>query len=435
MKRVLVITYYWPPSGGAGVQRWLKFTKYLPEFGWQPVVYTPENPEAPAKDETLFKDISPETEVLKSSIWEPYSWYKKFLGIRKEEKINAGFISEQEKPKLKEKISVWIRGNFFIPDARKFWIRPSIRFLKKYLEENPVDVIVTTGPPHSMHLIGLGLKKHFSIPWIADFRDPWSEIDFYEQLYLTRLADRKQKRQEKRVLTTADQVVAVGEIRAQDLEAIAGRDVRVITNGYDETDFASAPVDPDEKFSIIHVGAMNRDRNHPAFWEVLGALVQENPAFSEAMEMRLIGKVDYSVLRQIEVNGLENHIIKIEYLPHDQIAGVLQSAHLLYLPINNTPKPNSIIPGKIFEYLASGTPVVGTGPVNGDSAAIMKKTKSGIMVDFEDKKGLKLALLKYFDGYKKPHLKQKDTYHLRFSRKNLTGELVKVMNGFSPHRR
>ena len=427
MKRVLIISYYWPPSGGAGVQRWLKFTKYLPEHGWQPVVYTPENPEAPALDETLLKDISPETEVIKTQIWEPYSWYKKFLGIRKEEKLNAGFISEQEKPKLKEKISVWVRGNFFIPDARKFWVKPSIRFLRDYLEKHPVDIIVTTGPPHSMHLIALGLKKHFSIPWVADFRDPWSEIDFYEQLYLTALADKKHKRQEKKVLTTADRVVAVGDIRARDLEAIGGRSVDAITNGYDESDFSSDTHVPDEKFTIVHVGALNRDRNHPVFWKVLGDLVKDNTGFSKALEVRLVGKVDYSVNHQILQNQLENHVHKIDYLPHKQIAGVLKSAHLLYLPINNTPKPNSIIPGKIFEYLASGRPVLGTGPLQGDSAAILKKTASGIMVDFEDEAGLKEAMLDYFSHFEK-HERNSTQAPEEYSRRNLTARMVEVFN-------
>ena len=410
------------------MQRWLKFTKYLPEFGWQPVIYTPENPEAPATDESLFKDISPDTKVIKRRIWEPYTWYKKFLGIRIEEKINAGFISETEKPRLKEKISIWIRGNFFVPDARKFWIRPSIRFLIKYLNEHPVDLVVTTGPPHSMHLIGLGLKKHLLVPWIADFRDPWSEIDFYEQLYLTRFADRKHKRLEKKVLNAADRVIAVGNIRAKDLETIAGRGVDVITNGFDETDFAFTDVVPDKKFSIIHVGALNRDRNHRIFWQVLGELVLENSSFAQDLKVHLIGKVDYSVGGFIEKYQLSRFIFKTAYLAHDQIAGILQAAQLLYLPINHTPKPKSIIPGKIFEYLASGRPILGTGPINGDAASILSHTGSGVMIDFEDTEGLKKALIKYFAQYKNPGQVRKEISNLRFSRKNLTGKLVRIMD-------
>ena len=191
MNRVLIISYYWPPSGGAGVQRWLKFSKYLRDFGWEPVIYTPENPESPDVDKSLLKDIPPGIEVIKKQIWEPYDAYKRFIGQKKDEKIQAGFLSEKKRNPLFENISVWIRGNFFIPDARRFWIKPSIRFLIKYLAAHPVNAIVSTGPPHSMHLIALGLKKKLNIPWLADFRDPWTTIDFYHQLHLTRQADKK----------------------------------------------------------------------------------------------------------------------------------------------------------------------------------------------------------------------------------------------------
>ncbi len=159
MKRVLILTYYWPPSGGAGVQRWLKFVKYLREFGWEPIVYTAENPEAPADDDSLEKDIPQNLTILKTPIWEPYDLYKKFTGQASNDRVNAGFLHEKEKPAWSEKLSVWIRGNFFIPDARRFWIKPSIRFLQRYLKTCPVDAIVSTGPPHTMHMIGMGLKK------------------------------------------------------------------------------------------------------------------------------------------------------------------------------------------------------------------------------------------------------------------------------------
>ncbi|MEA3317025.1 MAG: glycosyl transferase family 1, partial [Bacteroidota bacterium] len=184
-KKVLIITYYWPPSGGAGVQRWLKFAKFLPKYGWNPIIYTPENGEIPVTDKSLHKDISKETKVIKRKIWEPYTWYKKFIGQKNNQKINVGFLSENQKPKFTEKISVWIRGNFFIPDARKFWIKPSVKFLKTYLKNNNVDAIISTGPPHSMHLIAMQLQKKLNLPWIADFRDPWTNIDFYEDLLLT----------------------------------------------------------------------------------------------------------------------------------------------------------------------------------------------------------------------------------------------------------
>lgn len=190
MKRVLIITYYWPPSGGGGVMRWLKMSKYLPEFGWQPVIYTPENPDPSVKDESLLKEIHPIAEIVKTPIWEPYDIYRKLTGKKKSDSFKAGYISEASRGNWKDKISVFLRGNLLIPDPRAFWVNPSVRFLRDYLNQNPVDLIITTGPPHSMHLIGLKLKKHINVPWLADFRDPWTEIDFYHRLKLTRWADR-----------------------------------------------------------------------------------------------------------------------------------------------------------------------------------------------------------------------------------------------------
>jgi hypothetical protein len=189
-RKVLIITYYWPPSGGAGVQRWLKFSKYLRDYDWEPVIYTPENPEAPAIDNSLEKDIPMGIKVIKRPITEPYLAYKRFVGMKLDEKVNAGFLQEKEKPGLLEGIAVWLRGNLFIPDARRFWIRPSAKYLVNYLKAHPVDAIVSTGPPHSMHLIALQVYKKLNIPWLADFRDPWTGIDFYHQLKLTLLADR-----------------------------------------------------------------------------------------------------------------------------------------------------------------------------------------------------------------------------------------------------
>ncbi|MFI5134679.1 MAG: hypothetical protein ACHQD9_02380, partial [Chitinophagales bacterium] len=188
MKKVLILTYYWPPSGGAGVQRWLKMVKYLPQFGWQPIVYTAKDAEYPIHDPSLEKDVPKEAEVIRQKIWEPYDLYKKFIGQKKEEKVYSGFLSEKKKPGFAQRASVWIRGNLFIPDARCFWIKPSRKFLISYLKKNPVDAMVSTGPPHTTHMIALGIKKKLNIPWIVDFRDPWTQIDFYNQLHLTRWA-------------------------------------------------------------------------------------------------------------------------------------------------------------------------------------------------------------------------------------------------------
>jgi glycosyltransferase involved in cell wall biosynthesis len=432
VKRVLVITYYWPPSGGAGVQRWLKFTKYLPEFGWQPVVYTPENPEAPVDDPSLQKDVHPEVIELKRPIWEPYRLYRQFLGKRSGSRINAGFLSEQEKPGKKEGISVWIRGNLFIPDARKFWIKPSVRFLRKYLRKNPVDAIISTGPPHSMHLIALKLRKSLHVPWIADFRDPWTEIDYYDQLRLTRRSDRKHKTLEREVLTGANRVMVIGRTMAERFNAAQGITPVVIPNGFDEADFrkkngGSDEADSGRTFSIVHIGAMNRDRNHPAFWEAIAALIKEQPALTSNLSIKLVGKLDVSVHRMISEHDLQERVDIETYLHHDQIIPLLQSASVLYLPINNTPNAKSILTGKLFEYLAAGRPILGTGPADGDAAHILKECEAGEMVGFADKERLKEVLKDWVTLNRDGKLFIESTGTEKYYRKNLTARLSELL--------
>ncbi len=420
MKRVLVITYYWPPSGGAGVQRWLKFTKYLPEYGWQPLVYTPENPEAPVDDPSLLEDIHPETHVIKRRIWEPYDLYKRFLGMKSEDRINAGFLSENEKSEKKEGISVWIRGNLFIPDARRFWIKPSVRFLSKILRENPVDAIISTGPPHSMHLIAWKLTKYFKIPWIADFRDPWTEIDFYDQLRLTRRSDQKHRTLESGVLNEADRVVVIGKTMAERFRTTQGITPVVIPNGYDESDFQKQQVNSGEKFTIVHVGAMNRDRNHPAFWEAIAELIREKPELTQNFVIKLVGKLDISVHQSIAKHGLQDRVEIKAYLPHNQVIPLLQSASTLYLPINNTPNAKSIQTGKLFEYLAAGRPILGIGPTDGDAADILKECHAGEMVGFSDKAKLKEVLTDWAELNRKGLLSIESSGMEKYSRRNLT---------------
>jgi glycosyltransferase involved in cell wall biosynthesis len=431
MKRVLIITYYWPPSGGAGVQRWLKFVKYFREFGWEPVVYTAENPEAPAMDASLEKDIPENLTVLKTKIWEPYDLYKSFIGQKKEEKINAGFLSEKEKPGLAEKISVWIRGNWFIPDARKFWIKPSVKFLSDYLSINPVDAIVSTGPPHSMHLIGLGLKKKLNIPWLADFRDPWTNIDFYKDLKLTRSSDATHKNLEREVLKHADKIISVGQTMSEEFKNLLGEKknkFEVITNGYDEDDLFKGEITPDPKFSIAHIGSIGPTRNPVALWKVLSEFVKENTGFASMLEIKLAGKTDVSVDKSLRQFGLEKYAKKISYLPHAEVARIQQQSQVLLLLLNNTPNTKGILTGKLFEYLAAKRPILAIGSEEGDSAAILAETHAGVTCDFTNEKKMREEIVKMFFQFKEGGLSVSGTGIEKYSRRNLTGEMAKALN-------
>ncbi len=429
-KKYLLITYYWPPAGGGGVQRWLKMTKYLPNHGWTPVVYTPENGELPVRDDSLLAEVPESLEVVKTPIWEPYSWYKKFTGRKASEKIYSGFINEGKQASFTQKLSVFIRGNFFIPDARRFWINPSIRFLKQYLQEHPVDAIISTGPPHSMHLIALALQQHFGIPWIADFRDPWTQIDFYEQLRLTRWADRRHHALEKKVLQTADRVVTVGWRIAEQLGRIRGKqDVAVILNGYDLVDFADLPpYTPSGKFRIAHIGSMNADRNPEVLWEVLSELSEQHEAFRNALEIFLAGQVDHAVLRSLEQRGLTAQVTRIPFIPHQEVPTALRHSDLLLLVINNTPSAKGILTGKLFEYFGAQRPVLAIGPKDSDIGRLLQQTPAGQLFDYRENHALKTHLTSTFRLWQQGALTVPAQETRQYSRQALSGDFAALLD-------
>ena len=403
MKRVLIITYYWPPSGGSGVQRWLKMSKYLPENGWQPVIYTPEDGEYPIEDPSLEKDVPPQAEIIRRPIVEPYTLYKKFLGIRKEEKVKAGFIKEEGgKTGWKERLSIWVRGNLFIPDARCWWIKPSVRYLKEYLKDHPVDAIISTGPPHSMHLIAMKLKEALGTPWIADFRDPWTEIDYYSKLRLSRRADRKHHRLEREVLTKADKVVTVSPNWAGRLEKLGAPSADVIYNGFDQSDIeTSGQTTPSDKFTLTYLGVLFKVRNPESLWEALGERVKEDTVFAEQLQVKLIGQVDKEVTQAIAKHGLTEQVAFSAYIPHDQVAEALHQSSVLLLPLMPETETDTLglIPAKLFEYMASGRPILCIGPEDGDTAHIIAETKTGVTVGFDDKERMKKVIKDFHQQY------------------------------------
>ena len=432
MKRVLIITYYWPPSGGSGVQRWLKMSKYLPEYGWQPVIYTTENAEYPIIDPSLEKDVPADMEVIRQPIVEPYNFYKKFLGIKKEETVKMGFIQEKELKKgWKENLSLWIRGNLFIPDARCWWVKPSVKYLKEYLKEHPVDAIISTGPPHSMHLIAMKLKEQFGIPWIADFRDPWTEIDYYNDLHLTRRSDRKHHELEREVLTKADKVVTVSPDGARRLGRIGNRNVRVIYNGFDRDDADQTPVALPDKFTITYLGVLSKIQNPENLWKALGELVKENESFANDLRINMIGQIDNSVVSSINENGLSQQVSYSPYIPHNQVATVHRGSTLLLLLLmpDSEPRAKGLVTGKLFEYMASGRPILCIGPEHGDAARILAETGAGQTVGFEDKEKIKAMLQDLYQKFLSQDLPNNTREEVeKYSRKAMTLFYSKLLN-------
>lgn len=430
-RKVLVITYYWPPAGGAGVMRWAKMSKYLAQFGWEPIIYTPANGETGVHDESLLAELPKNLTVIKTPIWEPYDLYKTFLGRKKNEKLYSGFINEKKKASLAQKISVFIRGNFFIPDARMFWIKPSVTFLKKYLAEHSVDAIVSTGPPHSMHLIAEKVHRATGIPWVADFRDPWTNIDFYADLNLTAWADKRHHRLEKKVLNNASKVVTVTWRSRDEFKEICHRDdIEVVPNGFDDADFPLDKRPPlDKDFSILHIGSMNKDRNPEVFWKAAQKAILESDELKSKLKIKLVGPVDFSVRSAVEEYGLQSVTEFVDFIPHDEAVKMQQQAQINLLVINNTPNSRTIIPGKLYEYLGSGRPILAVGPKDSDSAKVIEMTKGGVVHEYNDVDGLKNRILEYFSLYTEGNLTADAHGTQQFTRKNLAGEFAKILDG------
>ncbi len=426
MKRILIITYYWPPSGGSGVMRWLKMTKHLVDLDWKPVIFTPSNPDASIVDKSLCAEVLPKIEEIKIPIWEPYYIYRKLAGITTGAEFKAGYVSEVASGNLFNKISVFIRGNFFIPDPRKFWIKPSIKFLSSYLDENKIDLIISTGPPHSTHLIAMGLKKKFKIPWIADFRDPWTHIDFYNKLKLTKWAHRKHFKLENNVITTADLVVTVSENWANQFEKDHNKKVHVVTNGFEPEDFPSENIALDKRFTLTHVGSFNQDRNPHQFWEALKELTLESEELKSLLLIRLVGQTDNEVVESIKKAGLTDNLERISFVEHKKCIQYMMKSQILLMPLNDTPNAMGIIPGKVFEYMAAKRPIFVIGPLEGDSAKLIRATNTGHVCHFKDKNGMKAKIYDYFLNFKDNQLVLQENNFKQFSRKILAKKFISL---------
>lgn len=432
-KKVLIITYYWPPSGGSGVQRWLKFVKYFRENDWEPVIFKPVKAEYPELDHSLESDIPEGLEVIESSIWEPYQIYKQFTGRDKKQKVQAGFINEDKEPGKMEKLAIWLRGNIFIPDARRFWIKPGVRKLNDWLKENSIDAMVSTGPPHTAHIIAMKVASKHNIPWLADFRDPWTQIDFYDKLMLSKKADKKHKFLEKAVLEKANKVVTVSPHCAIGLNEITDKQIEVITNGFDEDDFSSLPQFDHSEFSITHLGSMNPDRNPKTLWDVLSEMCKEDDSFQKSLKIKLIGKTDISVFKYLEKKGLTNNVVNFKYLPHDKAILEAANSAILLLALNDTPNVLSLAPGKLYEYLALKRPILCTGATDGDAAAIIKDAQSGKSVGFEDTDATKNQIKEWYDQFDKGELIINSGSIDKYSRRSLTAKMSELLNDLIKH--
>ncbi|KIC03621.1 glycosyl transferase family 1 [Flavobacterium sp. JRM] len=423
-KKLLIITYYFPPAGGPGVQRWLKFVKYLPEFGVQPIVYVPENPTYPIVDEGLMNEVSDQVIVIKNKIIEPYQ-LASFFSKNKTKKIASGIIPNQKKQSFLDKTFLWIRGNLFIPDARVLWVKPSVSFLEKYIVENNIDTIVTSGPPHSLHLIGLELKQKLNVKWFADFRDPWTTIGYHKSLRLSSYAAKKHKKLEHQVLNIADTILVTSKTTKAEFQEITTKPIEVITNGYDVENVEKQTLDT--KFTLAHIGSFLSERNPLFLWECLVELLQEIPEFKQHLQVKLIGAVSQEVLETIEKFKLNDYLNNLGYVSHNEAIAHQRKSQVLLLIEINSEDTKSIIPGKLFEYMVSNRPIIAIGPKGSDFSDIITQTNTGVFFDYSEKMKLKSVILDFYNQFLEGKLQSNGVGLQQYSRKNLTKQLAQLI--------
>ncbi len=423
MKRALIITYYWPPAGGPGVQRWLKFVKYFREFGVEPIVYAPENPNYPLVDEKFASEIPSDIEVLKQPINEPYRFAKLF-SKKKTKQMSSGIISKKEISAV-EKLMLYVRGNFFIPDARVGWVKPSVKLLSKYIAENPVDVVITTGPPHSLHLIGMQLQKDLNVKWIADFRDPWTTIHYHKSLRLNKASERKHKALEASVLKAADIITVTSPTTKKEFEMITETPIEVITNGYDIS--GKIDFEMDSKFSISHIGSLLSERNPEFLWKVLAEICREDTSFKNDLQLKFAGAVSDDVKQSLENFQLIKNCEFLGYVSHSEALRLQHKSQVLLLVEINSAETRAIIPGKLFEYLAAKRPIIALGPKESDIEGIINETKSGKFFSYWDDDELKTEILQLYKDFKNGELKIASEGIEKYSRRELTRQMASLI--------
>jgi glycosyltransferase involved in cell wall biosynthesis len=422
-KKVIIFTYYFPPAGGVAVQRFLKFSKFLPEFGWEPIIVTVNNGSYPYYDESLLKEISPSLRVYRTKTFEPFELYNLLRG-KKGKAMPVVSVGSHQKRSVFQKISEYVRANFFVPDARVGWVSYAVKQAEEILKNEKIDAIITTGPPHSTHLIGLQLKQKYGVKWLADFRDPWTGIFYNNLLPRTDATKQKDKALETKVLQTANYVTVISPGMKQEFEARAKK-IDVLFNGYDEDDFSklntieaiAAP------FTIRYVGNLMASQNVEALWKVIAGL-------NAPVRIEFIGRVDEAVKASIEANGIAKSVSYLDFVDHKTAIGLMQQADMVLFVIPDVKDGALILTGKLFEYLASGTEMLSIGPVNGNAAEILKQTGRKPMLAFSNGEELKKQLEAAINYYNQMNgaYKYKSGKEQVFSRRNQTSLLAEKLN-------
>lgn len=427
-KKVLIISYYWPPAGGPGVQRFLKFSKHLRSFGWEPIIITPENGAYPYEDPSLLEDVPADLMVIKTPTLEPFEIYNKLQG-KKGKSVPVGMGGIKDSTSIFQKLAKYVRANFFLPDARVGWNRYAYKAAAQVLMQGTIDAIITTGPPHSTHLVGKALRNRFNTPWIADFRDPWTKIYYNQFLPRTKRTEAKDLEMETSVLKTADIVTTVSKGMAEGLKDRA-KDIAVIMNGFENEDIPDTSPSATDLFTIGYIGNYKPNQNLPALWQAIKELKAEEEGFDQLAKLKFTGIIDPFILQDIKDVGLEDQLILQDFVAHHEATKVMSNTNLLLLPIPQTDNNQYLLTGKIFEYLANKNAILSVGPIDGNAADILNDCKRDSMCKYEDVDAIKAHILKYYQLWKSDKMvfKHEGDDHMIYSRKALTEQLAVQLN-------
>ncbi len=379
MKKALFISYYWPPSGKASLQWPLKIIKHLISFGWQITVLTVDEDTFSQSDSSFTSEIQSGLNVIRAKTFEPFNIYKKFTGKGKDEKLVASETISKKNKKLSHRLSLWIRMNLFIPDARVGWYFPALKEIISYLKTDPVDVIVSIGPPHTTHLIAKKLSSKFKLPFIAVFIDPWTDIAYYKEFKRNKITLAIDNHLEKLVLKNSSANIFVTETMKKDYEnkySFIKEKSHVLYWGYSEEEFENIKMterNEDEKV-IVHAGNLFSYQNPTNFWQQLKVEIDLGNKFV----IKFIGTVDSEIVKTIDNTGLKPYTKYLGFLPYKKMLEEVCNAD--YLLVCAT-EPRHV-PGKLFEYLRTGKPIIAFGDGNNEVKNILEKANAGTMFNY-----------------------------------------------------
>ena len=423
-KKVLIISYYWPPAGGPGVQRWMKFVKYLPEYNIKPILYIPENPNYPIYDYSLNDEVSEKLEIIKNPITEISNIISNSKSLNL---IRSGNIPNPKEQSLFQRLLFFIRGNLFIPDMKILWKNKSIDFIENYLSKTKIDVVITTGPPHSLHLIGYELKKRLNIKWISDFRDPWVNLNYLNRFHLLPSVKRRHKKLRDKVLINSNSVIVTSEKLKKLYKEIAPN-IFKITNGYD---YEYSTVNIDSKFSISHIGSLYPERNPKYLWDIIDEICINNEEFRSNLQINFIGNTSEKIIKYLSNKTFKSCIKFFDYVDYKRAIEFMCSSQILLMVEVNDNDSSYAIPGKLFDYLNSKRPIIAIGPDKSEVDQILYDTNAGKFFNYNESINLKLHIENLYNQYEMGSISYDAKNISIYKRKNLTEELSKIINKVS----